>query len=297
MKTGPIDQGQQHNCQHCLASTLYIMNTHQAKTQRVNDGCELSYCHYPNKNKPTVLLSHSLGVTQDMWQPQLNELQQHFNVLTYDMRGHGGSEVFPGYYSMDRLGNDVVQLLDALEIERVHFCGLSIGGMIGQWLAFHHPGRLSSLVLANTSACISPPSLWQQRIEMVLKAGMSAIWKPVLTRWFTPSFIDADPVSIDKTKSMFLSVDAKGYAGCCAAIRDMDLRRFATANQLPTLVIAGTQDVATPPEQSHYLVEQYSKGGLVELNAAHLSNIEQADKFTASLIAFLTEQKIAGKKI
>lgn len=253
----------------------------------MNDGCKIHYSHHINADKPTLVLSNSLGTTMLMWEPQLAELKKHFSILRYDARGHGQSDSFPGAYCMDRLGCDLIELMDFLQLEKVHYCGLSIGGMIGQWLAVRHPERIDSLVLANTSAYIGPSSLWQDRINHVKKSGLPDIWDNILARWFTSDFISAEPDTVAQMKNMFMSIDAQGYIACCAAIRDMDMRNYACLNKLRTLIIAGTQDLATPIEQSEYLLEQYDNAQLVELNAGHLSNIEQPDQFGEALLTFL----------
>ncbi len=255
-----------------------------------NDGCNIHYSHHVNAGKPTLVLSNSLGTTMAMWEPQLEVLKNHFSVVCYDSRGHGCSDVFPGSYSLDRLGCDVVELLDFLDLDKVHFCGLSIGGMVGQWLAARFPGRINSLVLANTSACIEPSSMWQDRINHVQKEGLLSIWANVLARWLSADFIKNNAEEVGSMKAMFSSIDSDGYCGCCAAIRDMDLRQVANLNKLPTLIIAGAQDLATPIEHSEYLLSQYSDGKLITLDAGHLSNIEQTEGFNQAILDFLVER-------
>lgn len=261
-----------------------------AQFATMNDGCKIHYSHHINAGKPTLVLSNSLGTTMQMWQPQLEEFKKHFNVLTYDTRGHGGSDVVAGAYSMDRLGSDIIGLLDHLELDKVLFCGLSIGGMMGQWLATFHPERVHALVLANTSALISPISIWQDRIAHVEKEGLASIWPAVLARWVSDDFAASSPNQVASMKAMFETIDGAGYNGCCAAIRDMDMRNLAQLNTLPTLLIAGTQDLATPVSHSEYLLERYRNATILELNAGHLSNIEQADTFTHGALEFLLAQ-------
>ncbi|SVB53370.1 uncharacterized protein METZ01_LOCUS206224, partial [marine metagenome] len=257
------------------------------ETHIMNDGCKIHYSHFPNPGKSTVVLSAPIGTTMAIWQPQIAALQERFSVLSYDSRGHGLSDAYPGSYSMDRLGWDVVELIDALELEKVHFCGLSLGGMVGQWLSYRHPERINSLVLANTAAYMGPPSGWEDRINLVLSKGIACIWEVFCERMLTGDFINGNPEIIAELKSMFESIDASGYAGCCAAIRDMDMRPTSHLNQLRTLMIAGSQDIATPVAQLRSLKEVYADASLVELDAAHLSNIEQAEEFTKHLIDFL----------
>ena len=257
----------------------------------MNDGCNINYRYSVNEGKPTLVLSNSLGTTMDMWQPQLNEFKKHFSVLTYDTRGHGGSDVTTGAYSMDRLGGDIIGLLDHLKLDKVFFCGLSIGGMMAQWLSVFHPQRIHALVMANTSAMIGPSSMWQDRLEHVQQQGLASIWPNVLARWVSDDFAEKEADKVATMKTMFESIDAVGYSGCCAAIRDMDMRNLAHLNNLPTLLIAGTQDLATPVSDSEYLLSQHKEAQLIELDAGHLSNIEQAELFTQAVIDFLIHKK------
>ncbi len=253
------------------------------------DGCRLAYQLEGPEERPVLLLSNSLGTRLSMWEPQLAAFRGHFRVLRYDSRGHGGSDAPPGAYSLDRLGRDVLELLDALGLSRVHFCGLSKGGMVGQWLGVFAPERLECLVLANTAPYMGPPSGWQQRIELVLRQGMSAIVEGVLERWYTPAFRARAQDAVQHTRAMLLGTPAVGYAGCCAAIRDMDLRPLAPLLKVPTLVIAGAQDPATPPESAEALARAMGRTPtLVRLDAAHLSNVEQPEAFSRAVLDFLT---------
>lgn len=253
----------------------------------MSDGCKISYSHYLNGDKPTLLLSNSLGTTTQMWDGQLDAFCEYFNVVTYDKRGHGNSDVFPGAYSLDRLGNDVIELLDLLGLQKVHFCGVSIGGMTAQWLATFAPERIDRLVVANSAAVIKPSSMWQDRISHVQTQGLASIWSGVLQRWVSESFADKNLAAVERMRTMFESIDSHGYASCCAAIRDMDMRNVASINPLKTLIIAGTQDLATPVSESEFLLSQYRDATLVELDAGHLSNIEQAQSFNQHVLTFL----------
>jgi len=253
-----------------------------------NDGCEIHYRYYPKKSKPTVVLSNSLGTTMEMWQAQLAKLQESFSVLIYDMRGHGLSSVMPGGYSLDRLGSDVVELLDHLELEQVHFCGLSIGGMLGQWLSVVHPQRLYSLVLANTSAYAGPADFWRERLIGIERDGLQSTWPVVRQRWVSDVFAEQFPKTVSVLHKMFQTMDQQGYVSTCAAVRDMDLRNVAKLNTLPTLIVAGRHDVASPLSKSEFLLSQYENARLIILEAGHLSNIEQAEQFNEELVAFLS---------
>jgi 3-oxoadipate enol-lactonase len=189
---------------------------------------------------------------------------------------------------MDRLGRDVIELLDAVGADRVHFCGLSKGGMVGQWLGVHAPERVERLVLANTAAYMGPPAGWQPRIDTVLRDGMGAVAGMVLDKWFTPEFISGRPTEVATVREMLLSTSPVGYAGCCAAIRDMDLRPTAPLIAPPTLLIAGSRDPSTPPRCADELAAMMRDAPrMVRLDAAHLSNIEQAGAFTRAVLEFL----------
>lgn len=246
------------------------------------DGCHIHHRVDGSEGLPIVMLSHSLGANMAMWDSQMDALTSRYRVLRYDLRGHGGSDVPVGAYSIDRLGRDVIELLDSLKIERVHFCGLSLGGMVGQWLGFRAPERLHSLTLANTLAYMGPPTSWDERIAAVRTSGMKAIREAVLARWFTADYTDTAALG-----AMIEATDPQGYAGCSAAIRDMDMRRFGQLITTPTLIIGGLRDPATPPEHAELLHAQIARSVLVMLDSAHLSNIECASNFNTALLNFL----------
>lgn len=254
----------------------------------LGDGCRLACRMDGPADAPVLLLSNSLGTRLDMWAPQLAALAERFRVLRYDSRGHGRSDAPPGAYSMDRLGRDVVELLDALGLERVHFCGLSQGGMVGQWLGVRAPERVDRLVLACTAAYMGPPEGWQQRIDIVLRHGMDAIADAVLEKWLTPEFRARAPEAVAPLRAAFLATSPAGYAGCCAAIRDMDLRPTAALVRPPTMIVTGSRDPSTPPARAEELARLMPRAPrLVSLEAAHLANVEQAEAFTCALLDFL----------
>jgi 3-oxoadipate enol-lactonase len=241
------------------------------------------------EGQPTLVLSNSLGTTHVMWEPQVAALSEQFRVLRYDSRGHGSSDVSPGPYDIALLARDVLALLDALELERVKFCGLSIGGMVGIWLAANAPARIERLVLSNTSAHIGGPELWNSRIEAVRKGGMEALINTVIERWFTPRFRESSPDAIRRIREMLLGTPPEGYAACAAAVRDMDQRDLLARITAPTLVICGTHDPATPPEHGRFIAERIAGARLVELDASHLSNVEAAVAYNRTLVEFLGE--------
>lgn len=257
------------------------------ETFTTGDGCRLAWRLEGPRQAPILLLSNSLGTTMEMWAPQMDALTVRLRVLRYDTRGHGRSDAPPGAYGLDRLGRDVIELLDALGLPRVNFCGLSMGGMIGQWLGIHAPERLDRLILANTSADMGPPSSWDARISLVREKGMAALTEAVLERWFTKNMLDARDPGIETVRAMLLATDPQGYAGCCAAIRDMDLRRLGSQVPVPTLIVAGTADPATPPEHSQALAEAIPNARLRFLDAAHLSNWERPREFSDEVLRFL----------
>jgi 3-oxoadipate enol-lactonase len=236
---------------------------------------------------PALVFSNSLGADHSMWDPQASVFQKRFRVLRYDTRGHGQSSSAPGPYSIELLAKDVIALLDAQGLDRAYFCGLSMGGMIGMWLGINVPERLHKLVLCNTGARIGTQETWDTRIETVRKNGMKSVASAVVERWFTPAFHQKSPATISSTLKMIESANPDGYAACCAAIRDFDCREQLGKIRTPTLVISGAHDPATPPADGRFLAQEIPAARYVELNAAHLSNIEDQDRFNHELAAFL----------
>ena len=235
---------------------------------------------------PTLVLSNGLGTDLSMWDSQVPALARAFHVLRYDTRGHGGSSTPRGPFSMERLGCDVLRLLDLAGIARAHFCGLSMGGMIGMWLGINASDRLATLTLANTAARIGPVTMWNERIAVVMTAGMSAISDAAVARWFTPGFVTENPDVVAKVKSAMERTSPEGYAQCCAAVRDADFNDDVARIATPVLVINGAHDVATPPTEGHFLAQRIPGARCVTLNAAHLSNIEAPLEFGDALRSF-----------
>lgn len=252
------------------------------------DGCRIAYRFDGPEDAPVLLLSNSLGTDMGMWAPQLAAWTRDFRVLRYDQRGHGASDAPAGAYSLDRLGRDVAELLDALAIDRVDFCGLSLGGMTGQWLGIREPHKLRRLVLANTSSFMGPPTIWDARIRLVMEQGMAPLAEASVERWFTKGFAASAGEAIAPIGAMLQATSPQGYAGCCAAIRDMDMRRTATLIAVPTLIIGGSLDPATPPPHSEALARAIAGSKLVMLEAAHLANVERAEAFGVAVVEFLT---------
>ena len=248
----------------------------------------LHYVLQGPEDAPAILMSNSLGTALEMWDPQMPTLGERFRVLRYDSRGHGRSAVPPGDYTIDQLADDALGLMDALGIERAHFVGLSKGGMVGQALGARHGGRFISLTLCSTACHMAPKDLWDARVRTAREQGMGALVDAVVERWFTPAFRNSGDPAIRRVREMILSTPAEGYAGCCAAIRDMDLRDVIGGIRVPTLIVVGADDPATPPAKAEEIRDRIPDAELEVIeNAAHLLNIEQTVTFNHLLIDFI----------
>ena len=236
---------------------------------------------------PVLILSNSLGTTLEMWDGQMPALSARFRVLRYDTRGHGGSQTTPGEYSAELLGRDVLLLADALDIAGFAFCGLSMGGAIGQWLGLNAGSRLRKLVLCNTAAKIGTADGWNARIETVKRDGMNEVAAGAIARWFTPEFAAAEPAQVETVRQQLLGCDPAGYAANCAAVRDADFRGQLNAIKAPLLFVAGSHDPVTSVADGHAVVAEVPGSKLLALDAAHLSNIGARAEFDAALIEFL----------
>ena len=236
---------------------------------------------------PPLVLAHSLGTSLDMWWPQVEPFCARFRVLRYDSRGHGASSVPPGPYTIAQLGTDVLRVLDAHRIERAHFCGLSMGGAVGIWLGAHAPDRVDRLVLSNTSAWFGPPDAMNARIEQVRREGMVAVVEPTLERWFNPAFRAARPADVQRIREQVLATAVEGYAGCCAAIRDLDLRAELGRIRAPSLVVAGSDDPSSSPAAALAMAAAIPGARCIELPAAHLANLGAVQAFNAAVLGFL----------
>jgi 3-oxoadipate enol-lactonase len=240
-----------------------------------------------DRGAPALVLSNSLGTNLAMWDPQIAALLPHFRLVRYDSRGHGGSAVTPGPYSIAALAADALAIMDALAIERAHWLGLSKGGMVGQWLLTHAPHRIDRAVLANTAAHMPPPELWNERIRAVREKGMAEIAAAIIDRWFTRPFQSQSAETVAKIKAMLIETPAEGYAACASAIRDMDQREALRKIDHDVLVIIGKYDPATPPARGRLIAQAITGAKLIELDAAHLSNIEAPEAFNRAVLAFL----------
>ncbi len=245
------------------------------------------------KDAPVVLLSHSLSSNLLMWNPQMDALNPSFQVLRYDTRGHGGTDAPPGPYTLELLAEDVIVLLDALGVDRVHFVGLSMGGMIGQCLALNHPHRLKRLVLCDTASIVPAEAqpVWQERLDKVRRKGMEALCEETMERWFTPAFLKENPPMVRLIREQILATPATGYIGCAEAIRRLNFLDRVSTIKISTLILVGEDDPGTPVSASKAMHERIAGSELEVLpSARHLSNVEQAEAFNATLLKFLKDR-------
>ena len=251
------------------------------------DGCRIFYRAEGPADAPAIIFSNSLGCDHLMWQPQADALKHAFRVVRYDQRGHGASDVPEGPYKLEQLGGDVIGLADHLGLKTFHFCGLSMGGITGQWLGIHHGGRLDKLILANTSPHFPPPDMWDQRMGAIRDGGMKAISDAVLGRFFSPTLHQAQPGTVSDFRSVLEQTDPQGYLGCCGMLRLADVYPELGRISTPTLVISGRHDQSTPPERGEKIAAAIKGAAHVILDAAHISNVERAADFTRELTGFL----------
>jgi len=246
---------------------------------QASDGCSIHYRFDGDDERPVVVLSNSLGSTLDMWEPQIPALTERYRVLRYDNRGHGQSDTPQGPYTLERIAADARELIAERELAPVLWCGLSLGGMVGMWLGAYAPHCLKRAVLANTAPLLGPPEIWNQRIALVDTDGMDGLARVVVQRWLTPAFAAEHPAIAAKLTAMIASISPQGYAGAAAAVRDMDLRDSLSRISVPVLVIAGSQDPATPCSMGEQIAGGIAAARFAILEAAHLSNVEQPEEF------------------
>jgi 3-oxoadipate enol-lactonase len=256
-------------------------------TIATDDGCPINVEVTGSETAPVLMLSNSLGTNLHMWDDQVGEFSKHFRVVRYDRRGHGKSGVPKGPYSMERFGRDAIAVLDALKVRKTNWCGLSMGGMVGQWLGANAPDRVEKLVLSNTNFHYADKAPWNDRIKFVQEKGLAQLVDPNMERWFTKGFRESSPQTIARMKEIFLGTDPAGYIGCCEAIRDMDFTASNPSIKAPTLVIVGSQDPATPPAQGEAIVKQINGARLASLDAAHIANMEQPKRYAETVLNFL----------
>lgn len=252
------------------------------------DGTEIYYEIAGTEGKPWLTFSNSLGTNLHMWDDQMSTFESDYRILRYDSRGHGKSGAPAGAYSIEILGGDAIALLDALAIERTFWCGLSKGGMVGMWLGTNHSSRFEKMAYCNTSPYMPGADMWAARAKTAREDGMATLEATIVDRWFTPAFQASSPERVDIVRKQILSTPGGGYAGCCDAIGAMDQRETIKSIDLPVLVVAGADDPATPPEHGKLIADSIAGAGLVILEkAAHLSNIEQTERFNAAVKTFL----------
>jgi 3-oxoadipate enol-lactonase len=256
----------------------------------LRDGCRLSYWLDGDTRGPALLLSNSLGTTHELWNPQVEGLASVFRIVRYDTRGHGSSDAPEGEYTIEMLGRDALAILDAAGVARAHVCGLSLGGLTTMWLGVHASSRVDTLTLASTAARICDAEFWQNRIEQVQICGLQSLAEASMGRWFTDDFRTKHPEVVATHRRMLESCPVEGYASCCAALRDADLRGEIGGIIAPTLVVAGTHDPVTPPSDADAIRARIHNARVTVLDAAHLSNIEQADAFNSRVLAFINEK-------
>jgi 3-oxoadipate enol-lactonase len=253
-------------------------------------GCRLRYEIDGNPAGLPVLFSNSLGTTCELWNAQLQALSPIFRIIRYDTRGHGSSDVPAGPYTIDTLGLDAIAILDAAGVKQTHVCGLSLGGLTAMWLGVHRPDRVRSVTLVSTAARIGSTMMWEERIVQVRTSGVASLADAAMGRWFSQSFRASRAEVVAIYHRMLADTPAIGYAACCAAIRDADLRSAIAGISAPALIIAGHHDPVTPPADAEIMHQRIPGSRVSLLDAAHILNVEQADAFNHLLTTFITNQ-------
>ncbi|WP_010111225.1 3-oxoadipate enol-lactonase [Acinetobacter sp. P8-3-8] len=244
---------------------------------------------FGDSSKPALIFSNSLGTKLSMWQTQIDHFQKDHFVICYDTRGHGQSSTPQGPYNIDQLGQDVVNLLDHLKIEKADFCGISMGGLTGQWLAIHRPEHFNHVVVCNTAAKIGEEQAWLDRAKLVREQGLKPIAETAALRWFTEPFIQSQATIVASLSNDLAASSAEGYASCCEALAKADLRDQLGKITIPVLIIAGQKDPVTTIIDGQYMLDRIANAQLVEINASHISNIEKPQDFNQALTQFLAQ--------
>jgi 3-oxoadipate enol-lactonase len=252
------------------------------------DGCPIHVEIEGSDTAPALILSNSLGTTLHMWDAQVAPFTKSFRLVRFDRRGHGRSGVPQGPYTMERLGRDVLAIMDGLGIKKASWCGLSMGGMEGMWLGANAGDRFERLVLSNTSSYFADKAGWNDRLKLVREKGVPAFAAANMERWFTKGFRERDPQTIARISEMFSATPLEGYLACGAAVRDMDHRELLPRIKVPTLVVIGRHDPATTPEAGEFVRSQIPGAEVAMLDAAHLSNVEQPAQFNDAVLGFLS---------
>jgi 3-oxoadipate enol-lactonase len=253
-----------------------------------SDGVRLAYRLDGGDDKRTIVLSNSIGTTLRMWDEQIPALTRHFRVLRYDARGHGASSVPAGPYAVARLGQDVLELMDAVDTATAHFVGLSLGGIVGQWLALHAPTRIDRLVLSNTAPWLGPANRWEEPIAQVMQAeDMTSTAENFLRNWFPAQWLAKQRPEVEKFRAMLLATNRHGLAGSWAAVQEADMRDDLARITRPTLVIGGEHDTVTAAQYSVQMADAIPGARLLMLPAVHLSNVEFPETFNDEVVKFL----------
>jgi len=253
-----------------------------------SNDAQINYQTFGDAKNPALVFSNSLGTKFSMWQPQIEFFQQDYFVICYDTRGHGGSSAPQGPYTLQQLGQDVVNLLDHLNIQKATFCGISMGGLTGQWLAINKPERFSHVIVCNTAAKIGQEQAWNERAALVREQGLQPIASTAASRWFTEPFIQSNPTVVENLQNDLEAGSTEGYASCCEALAKADLREQLKDIVVPVLVIAGQQDPVTTVVDGQFMVEHIPDSQMSEINASHISNVEQPEQFNRLLQSFLS---------
>ena len=252
-----------------------------------SNDAEINYQTVGDANQPAIVFSNSLGTKYSMWQPQIDALQNDYFVICYDTRGHGASSAPQGPYTIAQLGQDVINLLEHLNVEKASFCGISMGGLTGQWLAIHKPKYFKHVIVCNTAAKIGQEQAWNDRAALVREQGLKPIAATAATRWFTERFIQSQATIVESLSNDLAAGSAEGYASCCEALAKADLREDLKNITVPVLVIAGQQDPVTTVADGQFMVDRIANSQLFEINASHISNIECPEEFTQAVRQFI----------
>ena len=255
----------------------------------ISNDAEINYQTFGDASQPAIIFSNSLGTQFNMWQPQISFFEKKFYVICYDTRGHGASSAPQGPYSIEQLGTDVIHLLDHLNIKKASFCGISMGGLTGQWLAIHHPERFNHVIVCNTAAKIGQEQAWNDRAQLVREQGLKPIAETAASRWFTEPFIRSNTAIVESLSNDLGAGSPEGYASCCEALAKADVREQLKNITIPTLVVAGQKDPVTTVADAQYIINHVRSSSLFEINASHISNIEQPKAFNQAIFSFLQQ--------
>ena len=252
-----------------------------------SNNAQINYQTFGDHTKPALVFSNSLGTQLTMWQPQIDALKKDFYIICYDTRGHGDSSSPKGPYTLEQLGTDVIHLLDQLHVDQAVFCGISMGGLTGQWLAIHHSDRFNQVIVANTAAKIGQENAWKDRAQLVRSEGLEPIAKTAASRWFTERFIKKNSKVVHQLSAQLANGNPEGYASCCEALAQADLSEQITEIKIPVLVIAGSKDPVTTIKDGQYMVNKIRSSALFEIDASHISNIEDSKAFNQAILDFV----------